>query len=45
MITVDTPQGQVRGRTDAGVSSFLGVPYAEAPFGPRRFQAPSRPPT
>ncbi|MCJ0895298.1 carboxylesterase/lipase family protein [Rhodococcus sp. ARC_M5] len=44
-ITVDTPQGQVRGRTGAGITSFLGVPYAEAPFGPRRFQAPSPPPT
>ena len=44
-ITVDTPQGQVRGRTGAGIFSFLGVPYAEAPFGPRRFQAPSPPPT
>ncbi len=44
-ITVDTPQGRVRGRTDAGVTAFLGVPYAEAPFGPRRFQAPSPPPT
>ncbi|KIQ07781.1 carboxylesterase/lipase family protein [Rhodococcus sp. MEB064] len=43
-ITVDTPQGQVRGRTENGVATFLGVPYAEAPFGANRFQAPTAPP-
>ncbi|KQU04200.1 carboxylesterase [Rhodococcus sp. Leaf7] len=43
-ITVDTPQGQVRGRTENGVATFLGVPYAEAPFGANRFQVPTAPP-
>lgn len=38
---VSTQQGAVRGRTEAGISAFLGVPYAAAPFGPRRFAAPA----
>ena len=42
--TIDTPQGQVRGRTENGVTAFLGVPYAAAPFGPNRFRAPTAPP-
>ncbi|MEV1019560.1 carboxylesterase family protein [Streptomyces sp. NPDC050264] len=36
-----TRQGAVRGRTERGVTAFLGVPYAAAPFGPRRFAAPA----
>ncbi|MFK4188571.1 carboxylesterase/lipase family protein [Streptomyces sparsogenes] len=39
-----TAQGAVRGRMSAaGVASFLGVPYAAPPFGPRRFRAPAPP--
>ncbi|WSX41555.1 carboxylesterase family protein [Streptomyces sp. NBC_00963] len=39
-----TRQGAVRGRMDdAGVASFLGIPYAAPPFGPRRFRAPAPP--
>ncbi|MET3803635.1 para-nitrobenzyl esterase [Nakamurella sp. UYEF19] len=33
-------QGQLRGREKNGVRSFLGVPYAEPPFGALRFAAP-----
>lgn len=36
-----TRQGMVRGRTGSdGVTSFLGIPYAAPPFGPRRFLEP-----
>ncbi|WP_328316915.1 carboxylesterase/lipase family protein [Streptomyces sp. NBC_00388] len=39
-----TRRGAVRGRMDgAGVASFLGIPYAAPPFGPRRFRAPAPP--
>ncbi|MFI9600667.1 carboxylesterase/lipase family protein [Streptomyces sp. NPDC052043] len=42
-----TEQGAVRGgvsvAADGGVASFLGVPYAAPPFGPRRFLAPGPP--
>ncbi|WP_228001823.1 carboxylesterase/lipase family protein [Nocardia australiensis] len=41
---VSVTGGKIRGRTDAGVSAFLGVPYAAAPVGPTRFQLPSRAP-
>jgi len=39
---VGTAQGKVRGRTQDGVSAFLGIPYAQPPFGANRF-APPRP--
>lgn len=37
---VDTESGAVKGRIDAGVRSFLGVPYAAPPVGPLRFRPP-----
>jgi len=37
---VRTQAGQIRGEIAAGVHRFLGVPYAEPPFGELRFKAP-----
>ncbi len=37
---VRTPSGDLRGDTEGGVGVWRGVPYAEQPVGPRRFQAP-----
>jgi para-nitrobenzyl esterase len=33
-------QGKIRGTTTAGVSAFLGIPFASAPAGTAMFQAP-----
>ncbi|NEX93448.1 carboxylesterase family protein [Caulobacter sp. 17J65-9] len=38
---VALPQGQIRGTAEGGVARFLGVPYAAAPVGARRFKAPA----
>ena len=32
--------GMVRGRVEAGVAAFLGIPYAAPPFGPNRMLPP-----
>jgi para-nitrobenzyl esterase len=40
---VNTSQGRVRGTVTDGVARFLGIPYAAAPVGPLRFQAPAPP--
>ena len=37
---VTVVQGTIRGRRDGKIRSFLGVPYAQSPFGTRRFTAP-----
>lgn len=39
-VTVRTEAGTVIGRQLLGVRRFLGIPYAEAPTGARRFAAP-----
>ncbi|MFF7277609.1 carboxylesterase family protein [Streptomyces griseorubiginosus] len=39
-VTVRTPAGTVVGRQHQNVRRFLGIPYAEAPTGARRFAAP-----
>ena len=40
---VETRFGSVRGSSADGIDRFLGVPYAAAPVGPRRFRAPQPP--
>lgn len=37
---VHAPAGAVRGTSDGNLRVFRGIPYAEAPEGPRRWQAP-----
>jgi para-nitrobenzyl esterase len=39
--TISTATGAVRGRTEAGVAVFRGIPFAAPPVGPLRFQAPA----
>jgi carboxylesterase type B len=39
-VTVHAPAGPVIGRRDGRVRRFLGIPFAEAPTGVRRFAAP-----
>jgi para-nitrobenzyl esterase len=41
--SVTTRYGAVRGQVRDGVASFLGIPYAASPTGPRRFRAPAPP--
>jgi len=36
-------QGRLRGRWQAGIAAFLGVPYAAPPVGPARFRPPQPP--
>jgi para-nitrobenzyl esterase len=40
MTTIRTTAGRVRGREWGRGLAFLGVPYAEPPYGERRFRAP-----
>ena len=40
MTTVRTTAGLVRGRSRGNSLAFLGIPYAEPPYGARRFRAP-----
>ena len=44
-VTVEIAQGRLRGRRTGAATEFLGIPYAEAPFGALRFAAPSSPPS
>jgi para-nitrobenzyl esterase len=41
--TVETRQGRVSGREEAGVQVYLGLPFARPPVGERRFRAPEPP--
>ncbi|MBZ9798446.1 carboxylesterase/lipase family protein [Mesorhizobium sp. ES1-4] len=43
LVELSTPFGKLRGAKREGVVAFHGVPYAEAPVGPRRFKMPVAP--
>jgi para-nitrobenzyl esterase len=38
--SVRVAQGELRGKADRGISAFLGIPYAAAPFGDARMLPP-----
>lgn len=40
---VSTTSGRISGRRDAGIASFLGIPFSAAPVGPLRFRPPAPP--
>ena len=40
---VSTSAGRVRGRIEKGIAVFRGIPFAQPPIGPLRFQAPEPP--
>lgn len=40
VLTLRTPQGPVHGTSVGSARAFLGIPFAAAPLGPRRWQAP-----
>ena len=39
-LVVSTSSGRFRGQVESGVTSYLGIPYAEPPSGPLRFRSP-----
>lgn len=42
-VTIETSEGRLRGFEHAGITSFLGVPYAAPPVGALRFRLPQDP--
>lgn len=42
--SIQVNTGSLKGRPDHGVTAFLGIPYAAAPFGRQRLRPPARPP-